>query len=120
MLQNLLNFLRSPFSPNQLLHRYSFHLQGTYDKLKSELSRCEGEKRRHIKVFVDRIRKEILTMWDLLLKSDEEREQFGAFTSECFNEDLLQLHELELEALKDAYEENKFVPLVKYNMESLC
>lgn len=87
-------------------------IQATYDKLKQELSRCEGEKRRHIKVFVDRIRQEILAMWNQLLKSDEEREQFGAFTSECFNEDLLQLHELELESLKDAYEENRYVPLL--------
>lgn len=87
-------------------------LQATYDKLKQELSRCEGEKRRHIKVFVDRIRQEILAMWNQLLKSDEEREQFGAFTSECFNEDLLQLHELELESLKDTYEENRYVPLL--------
>lgn len=76
--------------------------------MKQELVRCEGEKRRHIKVFVDRIRQQILTMWDQLLKSDEEREQFGAFTSECYNEDLLQLHELELESLKDAFEENKY------------
>lgn len=86
-----------------------FHLQSTYDKLKQELNRCEVEKRRHIKVFVDRIRQDILAMWDLMLKSDDEREQFGAFTSECYNEDLLQLHEMELESLKDAYEENKFV-----------
>lgn len=73
------------------------------------MSRCEGEKRRHIKVFVDRIRQEILTVWNSLLKSDEEREQFGAFTSECYNEDLLQLHEMELESLKNEYDKNKFV-----------
>lgn len=79
--------------------------------MKQELHRCEGEKRRHIKVFVDRIRQEILKMWNQLLMSDDERERFGAFTSECYNEDLLQLHEMELESLKDTYEENKFVPL---------
>lgn len=73
------------------------------------MNRCEGEKRRHIKVFVDRIRQEIQKVWDLLLMSDEEREQFGAFTSECYNEDLLQLHELELESLKETYEQNKYV-----------
>lgn len=76
------------------------------------MNRCEGEKRRHMKVFVDRIRQEILKWWDLLLKSDEEREQFGAFTSECYNEDLLQLHEMELESLKNTYEKNKFVIFV--------
>lgn len=83
------------------------HLQTTYDILKEELIRCEGEKRRHIKVFVDRIRHEILTMWNQLLKSDDEREQFGAYTSECYNEDLLQLHEMELESLKQTFEENR-------------
>ncbi|KAJ6637474.1 Protein regulator of cytokinesis 1 [Pseudolycoriella hygida] len=81
--------------------------QGTYDKLKAELTRCEAEKRRHVKVFVDRIRQDILEMWNLLLKSDDEREQFGAFTSELYNEDLLRLHELEYESLKDEYEKNK-------------
>lgn len=85
------------------------HLQTTYDKLKQELNRCEAEKRRHIKVFVDRIRQEILKMWDQLLMSDEEREQFGAFTSECYNDDLLLLHELELESLKETFEQNKYV-----------
>lgn len=45
------------------------------------------------------------------MKSDEERELFGPYTSECYNEDLLRLHEMELESLREAYEENKFVTI---------
>ncbi|KAG4068667.1 hypothetical protein HA402_002358 [Bradysia odoriphaga] len=94
-------------SVRKKFNAYTGCSQATYDRLKQELNRCEGEKRRHIKVFVDRIRQEILKVWDQLLMSDEERELFGAFTSECYNEDLLQLHELELESLKDTFEQNK-------------
>lgn len=72
----------------------------------SELNRCQMEKRRHIKRFVDHIRQQIILFWDKTCKSETERNRFNNFTSDCYTEDLLKLHEIELDELKSFYESN--------------
>lgn len=64
------------------------------------------EKRRHTKRFVDHMRQQIVEYWEKTCKSETERSRFTNFTSDCYTEDLLSLHELELEELKNYYETN--------------
>lgn len=75
--------------------------------ISDELKRCETQKRLNIQRFVDKVRIEIEKYWDLTLKSDQERARFTHFTNDCYTEDLLSLHELELEDLKKFYEDNR-------------
>lgn len=78
----------------------------TYDKLHEELQLREEEKRRNIKLFIDKIRNQISNYWEKTLKSQVERQRFVNFNSDCYTEDLLKLHELELNDLVEFYETN--------------
>ncbi|KAL9916900.1 protein regulator of cytokinesis 1-like [Glossina fuscipes fuscipes] len=81
--------------------------QNTYDVLYDELQRCELAKRHNIKMYLQQIRDEINDWWDKTLKSEEERNRFLNFRSNCYTDDLLHLHELELNDLKSFYENNR-------------
>jgi protein regulator of cytokinesis 1 len=75
-------------------------------QLKDELKRCEELKRQNIKCFVEEIRKELNQWWDKCLISEEQRLQFRPYSSECFTEDLLELHELEVQKFRSYFEQN--------------
>lgn len=98
-------------SPNtrHKFNRYKDYNQHTYDVFYSELQRCEQMKSQNIKLYVQQIRDEISRWWDKCLKSDRQRERFSAFTSSCYTDDLLDLHELELNDCKFHYENNKAI-----------
>lgn len=81
--------------------------QTTLNKLEEELMRREKEKKQNIKKVVDKIREEIAFWWNKTLKSDLEMSRFSNFTSELYTEDLLTLHEMELEQLKFFYHSNE-------------
>lgn len=89
--------------------KYSDYTQTTYDKLFAELDRCEMLRRENIQSFVDRTRAEIVMWWDKCLKSEEERSRFSTFKSDVYNEDLLTLHEMELNDLKEYYRNNETI-----------
>lgn len=88
-------------------NRYNDYNQHTYDVFYGELQRCETLKSQNIKLFVQQIRDEIAKWWDKTLKSDTQKSRFSNFTSTCYTDDLLVLHEMELEDLKLYYETNK-------------
>ncbi|XP_055372657.1 protein regulator of cytokinesis 1-like [Condylostylus longicornis] len=87
--------------------KYTGYSQTTYDFLYKELNRCEAIKRQNIKFFVDKCRQEIVEWWEKTMKSDAERSRFTHFTNDWYTEDLLALHEIELEELKRFYEDNE-------------
>ncbi|KAL5287434.1 PRC1 family protein [Megaselia abdita] len=87
--------------------KYYDYTQTTYIRLYEELDRCEALKRQNIRRFVDQLREEIVIMWDKTLKSDKERSRFTNFTNDCYTDDLLALHEMELEDLKKHYSSNE-------------
>lgn len=83
------------------------YTQTTFDKLYAEHDRCDTLRRENIKAFVERTRHEITEWWERCMKSADERARFTTFHSLDYNEDLLRLHELELESLKAFYNENE-------------
>ncbi|KAH8235566.1 hypothetical protein KR032_002494 [Drosophila birchii] len=83
------------------------YTQYTYDVLREELQRCQALRRQNLKVFIEQLRVEINKWWDLTLKSPQERKRFSNYYNDWYNEDLLELHELELDDLKSFYENNK-------------
>ena len=70
------------------------------------MKRCEELKRRHMKEFVNEIRKELEDWWNKCMVHDKERSKFVHFSSECYTEDLLALHEMEVNKYRNFYQEN--------------
>ncbi|EDV92170.1 protein regulator of cytokinesis 1 [Drosophila grimshawi] len=83
------------------------YTQRTYDVLREELHRCQELRRKNMKCLIDQLREEIQKWWELTLKSHQERKRFANFYNDCYNEDLLELHELELDDLKSFYNSNR-------------
>ncbi|XP_017085621.1 protein regulator of cytokinesis 1 [Drosophila eugracilis] len=83
------------------------YTQRTYDILREELDRCQALQRQNLKTFIKQLRLEIKEWWDLTLKSPQERLRFSNYNNDFYNEDLLELHELELDDLKTFYNKNK-------------
>lgn len=96
----------SPTTRNKF-SRYTECAQSTADILRKEVNRCELLKKQNIKLFVEQIRKEIIEWWDKCMKSDVQRSRFSNFYSDCYTDDLLILHEMELEDLKTFYQNNE-------------
>lgn len=96
----------SPNTRNKF-NRYNDFNQHTYDVFYGELQRCETLKSQNIKLFVEQIRGEIAKLWEKTLKSETQKSRFSNYNSTCYSDDLLVLHEMELEDLKSFYEANK-------------
>lgn len=111
-LQNLWGVLSVSPSLIKRYEKYNEYTQATYDKLFAELDRCETLRRENIQTFIDQTRVEIVQWWDKCLKSNEERSRFSTFKSEVYNEDLLTLHEMELNDLKEYYRTNESIFLL--------
>ncbi|KAH8255558.1 hypothetical protein KR038_006070, partial [Drosophila bunnanda] len=83
------------------------YTQGTFDVLLKELLRCQAIRSKNMRTYIEQLRAEIKVWWDLTLKSPEERRLFTAYFADSDSEDILELHELELDGLKDFYKSNK-------------
>lgn len=108
-LQQLWKYLAIRPSVVKKFEKYNDYTQAIYDKLFTEVDRCETMRRENIQAFVDRTREEIVQWWDKCLKSAEERARFSTFKSDVYNEDLLTLHEMELNDLKEYYRNNEVI-----------
>lgn len=82
------------------------YTKAVVDRLRVEIERCERIKRQNIQKFVEALRRRIVEMWERTMRSDTERARFTFFTSDMYNEDMLQLHELELADLERFHEDN--------------
>jgi protein regulator of cytokinesis 1 len=106
-LTQLWKYLDVPESHQKKFDAFTDITQTTYDELHFEVKRCEQIKKENIRVFIEKVRLEIEHYWNLCLKSDTERARFRSFTSNTYNEDVLELHEDELRDLKMFYENNE-------------
>ncbi|KAJ3486631.1 hypothetical protein NLI96_g4098 [Meripilus lineatus] len=66
-----------------------------------ELDRMLELKRESMSVFVENARAEITKLWDDLMVGDDERADFAPFADDEHTEELLDLHEAEVERLKE-------------------
>ncbi|XP_050668586.1 protein regulator of cytokinesis 1-like [Leptidea sinapis] len=81
----------------------------TENAIKEELKRCDQIKRQKIGVFVANVRTKIKLMWDNIMYSTKEREEFVHYYQDIFTEDTLTLHELYLDKITKFYNENKHI-----------
>ncbi|KAG5897209.1 hypothetical protein JTB14_022560 [Gonioctena quinquepunctata] len=87
--------------------RYTGNSIEVLDALRIEIRRCADLKKANIKVFVDKLRKELDIIWEQCHCTESVKDNFSYYASDCYTEDLLELHEIELKKWKDHYEENK-------------
>ncbi|XP_050344402.1 protein regulator of cytokinesis 1-like [Nymphalis io] len=81
----------------------------TETALKEEIKRCDQIKRQKIAVFVANVRTKIKLMWDNVMYSTQEREEFLHYFQDIFTEDTLTLHELYLDRITKYYNDNKHI-----------
>ncbi|XP_063828858.1 protein regulator of cytokinesis 1-like [Ostrinia nubilalis] len=77
--------------------------------IKDEIRRCDQIKRQKIQVFVANVRTKIKLMWDSVMYSPQQREEFVHYFQDIFTEDTLTLHELYLDKITKFYSENKHI-----------
>lgn len=93
-------------APPKALAAFKRITQPALAALNVEIQRCEKIKRQNIQSVVENVRAQIKELWSKTLKSDREIARFTNFTSDVYNDDLLELHEMELADLKQFYEDN--------------
>lgn len=85
----------------------TIYKQSSLEDIKQEFKRCKMLKQENVKLFVERLRVQIVAAWDKIHRSESERNKFTYFQSEVYTEDLLELHEMELQECKNFYETNR-------------
>lgn len=79
----------------------------TLKALKGEIRKLDQLKLANIAIFVETLRKEIISLWDKCYIAENERKKFVEFYDEEMSELLMERHEHEQNRLKLYYEENK-------------
>ncbi|KAM9861211.1 protein regulator of cytokinesis 1b isoform 2-T2 [Aulostomus maculatus] len=77
------------------------------DALEGEVLRLEELKLRNICNVTDAIRSEIAVFWEKCFFSVDQRQAFAPYFSETFTEELLALHDAEIQRLRQHYEDHK-------------
>ncbi|XP_039867420.1 protein regulator of cytokinesis 1-like [Simochromis diagramma] len=77
------------------------------DVPQTEVQRPEELKPQNTRNVMDAIRSEIAVFWEKCFLSTDQRQAFTPYFSEDFTEDLLRLHDAEIQRLKQHYEDHK-------------
>lgn len=106
-LEVLWECLEAPSSSRQMYRNYAAECKVSSVKhLRGQLKVCKIMKQENMKMFIEKLRTKLVEQWDKIYKSQQDRD-LEFFRSDTYNEDLLQLHELELEECTRFYNENK-------------
>ncbi|XP_046648070.1 protein regulator of cytokinesis 1-like isoform X1 [Daphnia pulicaria] len=105
--------------------REIFHMQNrgfapsTVTTLERELTRLEDLKRQNIERFIHSVRQDLIGWWDRCYVSDAERRNFTPFYAEVYTEDLLELHEAQVERYKELHTSYKDIFTKVHHRENL-
>lgn len=77
-----------------------------YDKLKSELERCENMKLEKIPELIENLRMEIVDFSQKCMKGEEFRSRSTTFEASVYDENILSRHQVELRQLKEFFNTN--------------
>lgn len=91
------------------LERHPGYSTSTVSAFSAEIKRCKEKRKENIFKYVTQIRNELLDLWDLCKYCEAEKNAFAPFYSNTFTEDLLTLHELEVERLRKFYNDNRTI-----------
>ncbi|XP_049459002.1 protein regulator of cytokinesis 1b isoform X1 [Epinephelus fuscoguttatus] len=77
------------------------------EALQAEIQRLEELKLLNVRNVTDALRSEIAVFWEKCFFSTDQRHAFSPYFSEAFTEELLSLHDAEIQRLKQHYEDHK-------------
>ncbi|XP_060924474.1 protein regulator of cytokinesis 1b [Limanda limanda] len=77
------------------------------EALQAEVQRLEELKLLNIRSVTEAVRSEMAVMWEKCFFSTDQRQDFAPYFSEDFTEELLYLHDAEIQRLKQHYEDHK-------------
>ena len=76
-------------------------------QLREELERLTVLKKQHMEAFIVKTREELQQVWDQCLYGKQQRREFApAFIQGPFNDDLLSVHESEVDRMRGYYKDN--------------
>ncbi|XP_022180985.1 protein regulator of cytokinesis 1-like isoform X2 [Myzus persicae] len=75
-------------------------------ELKLEVERCETLKKENIKQFIEKLRSELNDLWDRCHFGDRQRKQCHVYYSTEYNEDVMDLLDIEVDNAKKFYNDN--------------
>lgn len=105
----LWKYLDEPETCHSFLEKYPGYCAATVSALNAEIKRCKEKKKENIYKYVVQLRFDLVNLWDLCKYSETERSSFAAFHSNTFTEDLLTLHEIEVDKLRKFYNDNQVI-----------
>lgn len=79
----------------------------TLEALREEVNRCREIKKTNIKTFVTKLRTKLSELWKQCYCTEQAKQSFKYFEDDCYTEDLLDLHELEIEKWQSFYRHNQ-------------
>lgn len=85
------------------------HKPSVICKLRTEMDRLQVLKLQHMQKFIDGLRKELSELWDKCFFGPSQREEFAPAFDNNHTEELLAIHEHQVEVMKNYYEENKAI-----------
>ncbi|XP_070541094.1 protein regulator of cytokinesis 1-like [Ptychodera flava] len=98
----------------KFLAEHSGYKPKVIEALQKEVARLEELKKQNIQRVTEGIREELKTWWDKCFYSRQQRHAFTAAYDDNFTEELLELHDQEIQKVKNYYKENKeMLDLVK-------
>lgn len=77
------------------------------EKLEEQLALMKKERTQRIEMFIGELRKEIAAIWEHCMISDEEKAEFTDFKRTDYSEDLLNVHQEELQKWQIYHKKNE-------------
>lgn len=107
-IQQLWDRLQVPQEDRQLFNEHMVaSRRRNLEALQAEVHRLEELKLHNIRNVTEAVRCEIAVFWEKCFYSIDQRQDFAPYFSEDFNEELLALHDTEIQRLRQHYEDHK-------------
>ncbi|XP_011502306.1 PREDICTED: protein regulator of cytokinesis 1-like [Ceratosolen solmsi marchali] len=105
---SLWDYLDEPQKTRQaFFENYSGYSMITLSALNTEIKRCKEKRRENVATYIDKVRIEIENLWKSCKFSELQKKSFTAMKCQTYTDDLLTLHELEIENLRKYYNSNR-------------
>ncbi|XP_076435249.1 protein regulator of cytokinesis 1-like isoform X3 [Babylonia areolata] len=89
--------------------RHAGHKHSVLSGLRDEILRCEQLKFENLQRFIEGARRELVDCWNQCYFSKEQRDAFVHYLDETYTEELLEVHEQELQKMRDYYKTHEHV-----------
>ncbi|KAK3750783.1 hypothetical protein QZH41_015331 [Actinostola sp. cb2023] len=89
------------------LARWHGFKPSTLTAFKEEKQRLEALKLQHMQKFIEGLRKELISLWEKCYYGAAQRDSFSPINDTNYTEELLTMHEHQVEVMKSYYEQNK-------------